>query len=107
MYNVHLSYINISAKCVFLNLKVCTNTVVVAQGSGDQMGSFKSFFKNSFCFQVPVLRPGVFTLLYNIWQDAGNRTRVAATARKKGQKLIFETFDAKLVYHQGDQISKQ
>ena len=33
----------------------------------------------SFCAQVPVLRPGLKKkFIYNIWQDAGNRTRVAA-----------------------------
>ena len=38
------------------------------------------FFLNSFCSQGPVLRPGICTFMYNIWQDAWIWTRVAETA---------------------------
>ena len=43
-----------------------------------------AFKKKSFCSQAPELRPGfIYTLhMYNIWQDAGNRTRVAASAAR-------------------------
>ena len=40
------------------------------------------FFPNSFCSQGPVLRPGIFYFMDNIWQDAGIRTQVAATAAR-------------------------
>ena len=44
---------------------------------------FKKIFFYSFCSWVPVLRPRIFIYVqYNIWQDAGIRTRVAATAAR-------------------------
>ena len=39
---------------------------------------FYLFLNLFFCSHVPILRPGVLYVMYNIWQDAGIRTRVAA-----------------------------
>ena len=56
------------------------------------------------CSQGPALRPG-FYFMYNIWQDAGIRTRIAATAARyatnKVHTSLFLIFLVFLVFEQG------
>ena len=70
------------------------STVYIGKHNGD-MGENKKLY-TFFVKEGPLSVPG-FYFMYNIWQDAGIRTRVAATAARCAANELYTLHKSQLV----------